>query len=155
MAHANLREPANHLLFLFSPSPPPLSTDVDLPSKSYRNRFFHLPFPPDIISLSGNFISCADLFCDISPPDIMLLPGNCISFAGPFFLQRQTPDPRRRTRNRGPPLVNSHDSFNLGMPWSALSWLFYPKSAKAKAAVSVLSGGNFSCSVFIIVIKTI
>ena len=31
------------------------------------NRFIHLPSPSDIMSLAGNCISCADLFCDISP----------------------------------------------------------------------------------------
>ena len=70
-------------------------------------RFIHLPSPPDIMSLAGNCILCADIFCDISPPDIMslagncnscadllcdisprdvmLLAGNCILYAGPFF----------------------------------------------------------------------
>ena len=69
-------------------------------------RFIHLPSPPDIMSLVGNCNSCADLLCDISPPDIMLLAGNCIPYAGPFFnipprTQRQSPDPRRRTSDRG------------------------------------------------------
>ena len=117
-------------------------------------RFIHLPSPPDIMLLAGNCILCADLFYEISPPDIMSLAGNCILYAGTFFFsQRRSPDPRRKTRNREPPLVKSHDYFNLGTPWSALPWLLYPKAVKAKAAASSLSGGNFSRSVFIIVIK--
>ena len=44
MAHANSGEPADHLLFVFSPFSP-VSTDVDFPSKLYGKEIYSYPFP--------------------------------------------------------------------------------------------------------------
>ena len=44
MAHANSGQPADHLMFVFSPLYP-VSTDVDFPSKSYGREIDSSPFP--------------------------------------------------------------------------------------------------------------
>ena len=83
MAHANSGEPVDYLLFVFSPFPRYQQMLISRQNRTGK-RFIHLPSPPDIMSLSGNYNSCADLLSDMSLPDIMSLAGNCIFCAGPF-----------------------------------------------------------------------
>ena len=45
MAHANSRELADIMMFVFSPFLPPLSTDVDFLSKSYGENIYSYPIP--------------------------------------------------------------------------------------------------------------
>ena len=119
-------------------------------------RFIHLPSPPHIMSLAGNCNSCADLYVTYPHMTSCRWRGTafCMQVLSLIYIsfsaQRRSPDPRRRTRNWGPLLVNSHDSTSTGTPSLALPFLSYAKAVEGKAAVSLLSGGKFSHSVFII-----
>ena len=69
-------------------------------------RFIHIPSPPDIMSLAGNCILCADILSDIFPAWHHVVDGE-LHFMCRSFLQYipgaqlRLPDPRKRTSDWG------------------------------------------------------